>query len=46
MLYGYEFKWRGGTAAEPQDWRKAYPRTEFKNVNRDNYLEFCEVTAA
>ena len=39
-LYAYEFKWREKKAKIPPAWKKAYPDSEFKTIQRENYLEW------
>lgn len=38
-LFAYEFKW-GGEAKPPKDFLEAYPGSEFKIINKENYLDF------
>ena len=40
-LFGYEFKWsENKKVSVPKDWITAYKNTEFKIINRKNYLDF------
>ena len=39
-LYGYEFKWNNKKGKVPKEWLEEYDNSEFKIINRDNYLEF------
>lgn len=39
-LFAYEIKWSGSRENPPVYFRKKYPKTEFKTINRENYLEF------
>ena len=39
-LKGYEFKFGSKLAKTPKGWKMAYPTSEFKCLNRNNYLEF------
>ncbi len=39
-LNGYEFKFGQKIAKAPKGWKTAYSNSDFKNINRDNYLEF------
>jgi len=39
-LKGYEFKFGSKLAKTPKGWKMAYPTSEFKCINRNNYLEF------
>lgn len=38
-LFGYEFKWSKFTSRIPQTW-KDYQQSEYKLVNKDNFLDF------
>lgn len=38
-LFAFEFKW-SGEAKVPKEFVEAYPESEFKTINKDNYLEF------
>lgn len=39
-LYGYEFKWQGKQVKPPKEWIETYSNSEFRVINRENYLEF------
>ncbi len=39
-LSGFEFKFGIKTAKPPISWMKTYPKSGFKCINRDNYLDF------
>lgn len=39
-LYAFEIKWRREEALPPDDWRSAYPDSEFSVISQENYLEF------
>jgi len=40
-IYAYEFKWSPSKKAKlPLSFAKAYPETEFKVVNKDNFFDF------
>ena len=39
-LKGYEFKFGSKLAKTPKGWKMAYPTSEFKCINRNNYFEF------
>ena len=39
-LFGYEFKFSEKKSKAPGVWAKVYPESEFKCINRDNYLIF------
>ena len=40
-LFAYEFKWSSTkTQRIPSQWKKEYPESEFKIINKDNYLDF------
>lgn len=39
-LYGYEFKWQDKPVKPPKEWAETYSNSEFKVINRENYLEF------
>jgi len=40
-LFGYEFKWSSSKIVlPPADFLASYPRSEFKVINAENYLEF------
>lgn len=41
-LYGYEIKWAAVKQKVPQEWLKAYKKSEYRIITRDNYLEFIE----
>ena len=38
-LFAYEFKWND-KAKQPKEFLEAYPNTEFKTINKENYLDF------
>ena len=41
VLHGFEFKWGSGKKIKPpKDWAKAYHKTTFEVINRENYLDF------
>jgi predicted AAA+ superfamily ATPase len=43
QLFGYEFKWNPKKKAKiPGGWKKAYPNSEFKVINPDNYNEWLK----
>lgn len=37
-LYAYEMKWKTHKSKIPMGWEKAYPDSEFRIINQDNYL--------
>ena len=40
-IYAYEFRWIPSKKAKlPLSFAKAYPETEFKVVNKDNFFDF------
>jgi hypothetical protein len=39
-LYGYEFKWNPKDVKPPKEWVTEYDNSEFKVVNKENFLEF------
>lgn len=39
-LFGYEFKWGKKKAKLPKAWASAYPKAEFKIINKENFPEF------
>lgn len=39
-LYGYEFKWNKKDVKAPREWVEEYDNSEFKVIDKDNYLEF------
>jgi uncharacterized protein len=39
-LFAYEFKWSGKKSKIPKDFAKAYPKHEFQEVSKENYLDF------
>jgi len=39
-LFAYEMKWGKKIPSVPSAWRENYLNSEFKVINRDNYLEF------
>lgn len=38
-LFAFEFKW-SGVAKPPKEFLSAYPGSEFKTINQENYLDF------
>ena len=38
-LFAYEFKWND-KAKPPKEFLETYPNTEFKTINKENYLDF------
>ncbi len=40
LLYGFEFKSDDKIVTVPSGWVKAYPDSQFKCINRSNYLDF------
>jgi hypothetical protein len=40
VLSGYEFKWQKNNFSAPREFLKAYPGSEIKLVNKDNYQKF------
>lgn len=41
VLHGFEFKWSSGKKIkQPRDWDKAYAKTSFEVINKENYLGF------
>jgi predicted AAA+ superfamily ATPase len=43
QLHAYEFKWRAGKARFPKSFQQAYPNSQIKLINRDNFEEFVGV---
>jgi len=39
-LFGYEFKWTDKKSKAPKLWLDTYEKAEYKEVNKDNYLDF------
>lgn len=39
-LYGFEFKWSPKNSVVPKIWHETYQNSEFKEINRENYLNF------
>lgn len=39
-LYGFEFKWKEDKVKPPKDFMNSYPGSEYRVVNKDNYLDF------
>lgn len=39
-LYGYEFRWGTKKKRQPKLWRETYPESDYKVIDRDNYLDF------
>ncbi len=39
-LLGYEFKWTKRNSKAPKAWLKDYDKSEFKEINKENYLNF------
>ncbi len=39
-LYGFEFKWMDKKTKPPKLWLETYDNAEYKEINRDNYLDF------
>ncbi|MDI6735312.1 MAG: ATP-binding protein [bacterium] len=39
-LYGYEFKWQEKPIKPPKEWIETYSNSEFKIINRENYMDF------
>ncbi|MCX6267792.1 MAG: hypothetical protein NTW16_10605 [Bacteroidetes bacterium] len=39
-LTGFEFKWNETRPGKPQQFLDAYDHSEFKVINRENYLDF------
>lgn len=42
-LMGFEFKYGKRQARIPKSWVNTYPNAEFKNINKDNYLDFVTI---
>lgn len=39
-LFAYEIKWRNKNPEAPRIWQETYPNSEYKIINKNNYLEF------
>ncbi|MEI8232813.1 MAG: ATP-binding protein [bacterium] len=39
-LYGYEIKWTGQRTKSPKLWLETYENAEYKEIDRENYLDF------
>jgi len=39
-LFGFEFKYGNKIDKVPTSWMKAYPKSEYQNINKENYLDF------
>lgn len=39
-LYGYEFKWNHKDVKAPKEWIEEYDSSEFKVIDRENFLDF------
>lgn len=39
-LYGYEFKFSPKNNKAPKAWIESYPESEFKQINRENFMDF------
>jgi predicted AAA+ superfamily ATPase len=39
-LYGYEFKFSPKNIKAPKAWTENYPEAEFKQINRENFMDF------
>lgn len=39
-LFGFEFKYGNKTVKVPSGWGKAYPKSKYQCINRENYLNF------
>lgn len=39
-LFGFEFKYGNKVSKIPKSWIEVYPNSEFKCINKDNYLDF------
>jgi len=39
-LFAYEMKWGKKNPVVPKAWAETYPNSEYKVINRDNYLDF------
>lgn len=40
QLHGFEFKYGNKISKAPNSWSKTYPNSDFKCINRNNYLDF------
>ncbi|NTV84323.1 MAG: hypothetical protein HGA23_08505 [Bacteroidales bacterium] len=40
ILYAFEFKYRQVKEKIPAAWSAAYPGSVYRQINRDNYLDF------
>lgn len=41
-IYGYEFKHNNKKSNPPKSWRETYPQSEYKVINKNNWLEFVK----
>lgn len=39
-LFGFEFKYGSKVGKVPASWTKAYPKSQYQCINRENYLDF------
>jgi predicted AAA+ superfamily ATPase len=39
-LFGFEFKWQEKKTKPPQIWLDTYENSEYKEINKENYLDF------
>lgn len=39
-LYGFEMKWGRARTKKPQEFLETYPGSQYKVINKDNYLDF------
>lgn len=39
-LFGYEFKFSPKNIKAPKAWTESYPESEFKQINRENFMDF------
>ena len=39
-LNGFEFKWQGKQSKPPRLWLETYNNASFKEINKENYLDF------
>ena len=39
-LFGFEMKWTNKKTKSPKLWLETYENAEYKEINRDNYLDF------
>jgi len=42
VLSGFEFKYSHKTVKPPKSWLESYPKSNFRLVNKDNWLEFTK----